>query len=326
MAASNAYFWTPQGWDGSLQMMERSRAYSLRLPSHHRVRTFSGSSLTTIIITVQGVMAAKTLVDGITGRGSDYSYTVNIGSIFFPLAVFGLLRIFAALWLTDDYLYFGDGDSVRSITSRSSDVNASKEDPSPVEIRAQTTMGLLDSTESFSAEQFHRLDSWRALIFRIVYLIPICCLLVICLIYIAPTKGSAGVSSLSVTTFLMVLFYATFLVVSAFVFGFYFLSGRSTSSIIPCCSSIWYKIYSAILIALTLVLVIIACLETHKSSCGVYTTYPDNFASDATLCAHGVPVLSDHHRYLEILKCPSASLSKWASMQIIPSTTRQQMG
>ncbi|KAG0649881.1 hypothetical protein D0Z07_4037 [Hyphodiscus hymeniophilus] len=296
MAASNAYFWTAQGWDGSLQMMDKSRAFVLRLPAHHRVRTFSGSALTTVIITIQGVMAIKTLIDGIAGSGSDYSETINISSIFYPLAVFGLLRVFAALWLTDDYLYFGDVDSVMTNTNPSSGAVPSKQDPSLVETKSHTTMSLLDSAESNSAEQFHRTDSWRAIIFRIIYLVPVCCLLAICFLYVVPNKTER--STLSVTTFLMVLFYATFLGVSAFVFGFYFLSGRSTSSIIPCCNALWYKIYTAMLMTLTVVLVILACLETRKSPCGVYTTYPNEWVNDLAVCPHGTPVLVDHPQIL----------------------------
>jgi hypothetical protein len=302
MAASNAYFWTAHGWDGSMQMMERSRPYSLRLPSHHRVRTFSGSALTTVIITVQGVMAIKTLIDGLTGSGVTYSQTINVGSIFYPLAVFGLLRISAAMWLTDDYLYHGDIDTLRTNTSSMSDVIPSKADPSLVEVRAQTTMSLLEPTESYSPEQFHRTNSWRSIIFRIVYLVPVCCLLAICFIYMVPR--SADDSSLSATTFVMVLFYTIFLSVSVFVLGFYFLKGHSTSSIIPCCNAIWYKIYSAILIALTLVLVIISTLETRKSPCGSYTTYPNDFLVDYEVCPHGLPVLPDHPQIIGKTQVP----------------------
>ena len=291
MAASNAYFWTALGWDGSLDMMERSRAYSLRLPTHHRVRMFSGSTLISIIITVQGAMAIKTLIGGITGADASYPATVNISSIFYPLAVFSLLRISAAMWLTDDYLYYGDIDSIMPTTSHLSDLKVSNEDISSVDVRAHTTMGLLDSTESLSSEQFHQTNTWRAIIFRIVYLAPICCLLVMCLLYIIPEKLSG--SYLTVTTFLMVLFYATFLTASTFLFGFYFLSDRSTSSIIPCCNAMWYKVYTAILMTLTLILVIIACLETRKTPCGVYTTYPRDWASDSSVCLDGIPILAN---------------------------------
>lgn len=282
--------------------MERSRPYAFRLPAHHRVRLFSGSALTTVIITVQGVMAIKTLIGGLDGTDASYSITINISSIFYPLAVFGLLRIFAAMWLTDDYLYLGDIDSLRTNTDSSPDVIASKEDPSLVEIGAQTTMSLLDSTESFASERFHGTNSWRALVFRIVYLMPICCLTAICLIYLVP--NAAGESSLSVTTFLMVLFYLSFLGVSVILYVFYFLSGRSTSSIIPCCNAIWYKIYTAMLIALTLVLVTIACLETRQTPCGTYTTYPDEWFVDVDVCSHGKIVLANHPQVLGTVQVP----------------------
>ncbi|KAH6704371.1 hypothetical protein BKA61DRAFT_618493 [Leptodontidium sp. MPI-SDFR-AT-0119] len=163
-------------FDGSLQMLERSRVYCLRQPTHHRVRLFSGSTLTTLIITIQGVMAIKTLIDGV---GGSYAYTINISSIFYPLAVFGLLRIFAAMWLTDDYLYYGNIDSLRTSTTYASDIASSKDEPALIEVRAQTTMSLLDSNMSFASDRFHRTNSWRGILFRIIYLVPVCCLLAI---------------------------------------------------------------------------------------------------------------------------------------------------
>lgn len=287
MAASNAYFWTPQGWDGSLQMLERSRVCLLRRPNHHRVRLFSGSTLTTIIITIQGVLAIKTLVDGVVGS---YALTINISSIFYPLAVFGLLRIFAAMWLTDDYLYYGIIDSLGTSTTSASDITSAKYEPHLVEVRAQTTMSLLDTHDSASLERFHRVNSWRGILFRIIYLAPVSCLVAICLIYLIPTHGR---SVDSLTTFLMVLFYAFFLAGSVFLYGFYFLSGRSTNSIIPCHNMLWYKIYTCTVMAFMAVLFILAGLETRKAPCGQYTTYPRDLITDLELCPSGYPVAAD---------------------------------
>lgn len=57
----------------------------------------------TTIVTRQGVAALSSLSKGIFGRGS-YDYT-GLDGIFFPLAILGLLRICAAPWLTEDFLY-----------------------------------------------------------------------------------------------------------------------------------------------------------------------------------------------------------------------------
>lgn len=286
MAASNAYFWTAQGWDGSVAMMEKSRPFALRLPPHHHIRLVSGSAVTSLIVTLQGVMAIKTLVNGTTSTSSgNFSTTISISSIFYPLAFFGLLRLFAALWLTDDYLYYGDIENWRNSPAASSYATASKEPPN-VEIRRQTTMALLEPEHDLSSDRFHPTNSWRGIMFRIVYLVPICCLMAICLVYVVPGHGS---SEFSLTTLLVVVFYLTFLVASLFLYGFYFLAGRTTSTIIPCATSLWYKIYTAILMALMLVLVIIACLETRITPCGLYTTYPDKPIYDISICS-GYPI------------------------------------
>jgi hypothetical protein len=243
--------------------------------------------LTTLIVTIQGVMALKNLIDGVSASSS-YGATLSISSIFYPLAFFGLLRLFAAMWLTDDYLYIGnvDGIRLRNATTSSSDVPTPKEEPPLVEVRACTTTGLLDSTDSFSSEKFHRADSWQAIIFRIVYLLPICGLLAICLLYIIPMGFD---TEYTLTTLLVILFYASFLIGSLFLFGFYFLSGRTTSSIIPCCNTIWYKLYSCLVMGLMSVLLIFACLQTRATPCGLYTTYPNSPLYDAAICG-GIPL------------------------------------
>ncbi|KAK2630056.1 hypothetical protein QTJ16_000876 [Diplocarpon rosae] len=109
LAASNSLFWTRRGWDGSEAMIERSRRYCIKPPGCTRSPILSKSFAKTVIVTLQGVQAAYALVGGLSGS-SDLATSVSISSIFFPLAVIGLLRLFAAPWLTDDFVYAeGDG-------------------------------------------------------------------------------------------------------------------------------------------------------------------------------------------------------------------------
>ncbi|RDW74235.1 hypothetical protein BP5796_07677 [Coleophoma crateriformis] len=109
MAATNACFWTDQGWDGSEEMMERSRRFCTHAPPRRRTAILSTDSAKTIIISLQGAQALYSLVTGVLqyyGIGnSSFDYTIAVDSLFSPLAVLGLLRLYAASWLTNDYFY-----------------------------------------------------------------------------------------------------------------------------------------------------------------------------------------------------------------------------
>jgi hypothetical protein len=91
----------------------------------------------------------------------------------------------------------------------------------------------------------------------------------------------------------MVLFYAFFLACSVILYGVYFLRGRSTNSIIPCHNTVWYKIYTGMVMAFMAVLVILACLETRKTPCGVYTTYPRDLSIDYYMCPDTNPLIAN---------------------------------
>lgn len=101
MAASNAYFWTDDGWDGSEEMMVRSHAFCARTPSHNQTELLSTESLKTIIATLQGVQAITVMVRGVlatNGVGNQaFKSVIAMDKIFYPLASFGVLRLFAAL-------------------------------------------------------------------------------------------------------------------------------------------------------------------------------------------------------------------------------------
>jgi hypothetical protein len=100
MAASNAYFWTDRGWGGSEDMMQRSRAFCTRVPPRNRAELFSTDSLKTLITTLQGIQALTMIVRGILALNSignkPFIMTIAMHTIFYPLALFGLLRLFSA--------------------------------------------------------------------------------------------------------------------------------------------------------------------------------------------------------------------------------------
>src|ERR1700761_5036502 len=62
MAASNAVFWTGNSWDGSEEMMNRSRKFCTRLPNHNRINFLSASAAKTLIVTLQGVQVTYSIL------------------------------------------------------------------------------------------------------------------------------------------------------------------------------------------------------------------------------------------------------------------------
>ncbi|KAH9905300.1 hypothetical protein F4778DRAFT_802788 [Xylariomycetidae sp. FL2044] len=102
MAASNALFWTSRGWDGSEAMVRAARPLGTRLPEHARVEWVSSEMLWTVVVTLQGASAVYSLVGGLTGLAY-FNSALALDSIFFPMAVFGLMRLCAGAWLTDDF-------------------------------------------------------------------------------------------------------------------------------------------------------------------------------------------------------------------------------
>ncbi|KAK4442027.1 hypothetical protein QBC34DRAFT_419355 [Podospora aff. communis PSN243] len=111
LAAANAIFWTSHGWDGSEEMAARSVQYCVRLPDHSRMTLFSSDSIKTIIVTLQGIQAIflngpqayKT--GGNVGFIAQWHAGVSFGNITSVLALYGLLRLFAAFWITDEFSY-----------------------------------------------------------------------------------------------------------------------------------------------------------------------------------------------------------------------------
>lgn len=288
LAASNAYFWTARGWDGSEDMVHRSRPYCLRLPKQSVGRLLSADTAQSLIISLQGVQAVYTLVTGVMSLG--FVGTIAIDSIFFPLAVFGLLRLCAAFWLTDDYSY-SENDQVNS-TSDGAKLDVAHDAVGLADSRSRASMVLLDPPggSSFEKDAFHPANSWRGWAWRIAYLLPITGLWILCVLYLLPWTSN---SSFTTTTFLLVLFYLIFLSASIAIYAFYFLRGLSTTTVIPCITSTWYKIYTALLLSMMVVLIVIAGLETRKTPCGTYTTWPNIGVIDQQVCPGLVPVTSN---------------------------------
>ncbi|KAH8659803.1 hypothetical protein BX600DRAFT_513474 [Xylariales sp. PMI_506] len=248
MAATNALFWTERGWDRSEDMVDVSLPHCIRLPSHPRAAIVSVEMLKTLIVTIQGIQAILLLVQTLwsgydISESSSFTLWMAVDIVFFPIAFIGLLRISCSLWLNDEALYA----------------------VSPIN---ETTDGhtLTEYTTLSTADRFRKTSFWPSRLYRFIYLLPAVSIWIICLVFIL-TAGA-----LTMTDFLVLLFYFVFLAATIIICAFYFIRDDTTSTVIPCISSPWYRIYTAVITALALALIIVASIETRRTPCGKYTS------------------------------------------------------
>jgi len=257
MAACNAVFWDGERecWDGSEEIMVRSRGWIQKAPEQSHVPIVSVSCLVTVALMFQGmqamVMLVQTAISTLPG-----GFPEGLPYIFLPLALLGLLRLPAALWCTGDYTYMDASEKVDD------DKTSFVEETEVVSDR------LLDAW------------SWKGTAYRIWWILSIIGLsgtgVMICSQLWwswGPSDPPDGYSSLS-----EVLIDIMFLIGSAgglLIHCTYVLKGRTDSTVIPCIHSMWYKIFTLLLFALAIASVVVSALETRKLPDGTTTTFPD---------------------------------------------------
>lgn len=266
-AATNALFWTSQGWDGSEEMVALSSPYCTHLPEHARIAVFSREFVKTSIVTLQGTQAVVALGLALGDKPASDGFVVLMGvdQIFFPLAFIGLLRLFCAFWLTDDFAYTSLGSATRVEDAPST---AKMDNTSRVSMDSLLGYGVAKS--DLKDARFLPTSSWGSRAFRALFIILLLGLWVICVLFLLQPKGGKVFTT---TAFLVALFYLVFISASVVICGYYLARGH-TSTAIPCAGSLWYASYTGLLIAMTLVVFVVACVETRRTACGRWTSAP----------------------------------------------------
>lgn len=177
----------------------------------------------------------------------------------------------------------GDIDAKMEICDRYILTSTIKPRKSPTS-RTLLSFGLIEPFPAQSLD-FHSPRSWRGITVRFFFLLPLLALLALALLYLLPYKTSSYPLNLffTLTQFLVVIFFTLLLLCLIPIYTFYFLTNNSTTTIIPCIASLWYKIYTVLLFSCMLVLVCVAGLETRVTPCGLYTTTPPGFF-DMVVC------------------------------------------
>ena len=230
------------------------RDKATKLPALDRVSVFSASALGSFIVTLQGMQAIYDLIVNITGRVPNSGHPIS--SAFFPLAIFGLIRLPAALWLTEEYGYHECEES---------------------EPPCQNHPG-----SSLPGHKKPRLQSsCRGILVRAFFVGVLIVLLVATLCFFRLNfKSGTRTSS---AAFISQLFYLFFLT-STFVIVSTFILREGNTTIIPCIQSTWYKAYTYLLFSLAVSFVVVSALETRRTKCGLYTTVPIDWGQDDLMC------------------------------------------
>lgn len=274
IAASNALFWTSRGWDGSEAMVDACSPYCTHLPEHAHISLVSREMIKTVIVTLQGLRVLIQLIRGLsTTPASDrFVHWVGADNIFFTLSILGLLRLCCALWITDDFSFHAP--HVIKLSDFPCQGAEAVRGYSLDSLQLEDMQSPAQSWDRFKPTTF-----WASRAFRAMYILPVLGMLITALLYIMPWMNP---NTFTVSTFFLAVFNLVLVSITVLICTFYFARGHTTT-IIPCISSPWYKIYTVILWGFGLSLFILVCIETKKTPCGKYTSGPGD-AADIDAC------------------------------------------
>jgi hypothetical protein len=198
---------------------------------------------------------------------------LGVDSMFFPLATLGLLRLCAAGWLTEDFEYRRVvGKESFLLRGRTNRLQEEEEDEDgemkSMEERRALDPFLIMPSRSVGFKEPGK--CWKSWVFRICFLVVIAGIWGISLVMVTPIIGPMRYTT---TLFFLGLFYFVSFTVSLFLYAFYFFRGQTTTTLLPCLSSVWYRLYTVLVMGSMLALVIVASIETNKGFNGIYTSW-----------------------------------------------------
>jgi hypothetical protein len=256
MAISNAVLWTSRGWSGSEDLMRKCRfLYKAPRGRKGHIDVVSASMMTTVVVTLQGIQALYLFITGIKDI-TGFNNNLALNTIFSPVAIFGLLRLPAAIWI-DSHAF----DNVQM----SENLPASR-----FLLGTGDCEGGSEKGES-NPVHYHGPHSCRGIFTRTVFLLSIASLLGVTITLMGPF-GPPSVMLFTTTTLLVSTFYSVILLTSLITYTIVIFLNYDNTTILPCITSAWYKIYTGVVAILMVVMVTIAALETRPSLQGRYTT------------------------------------------------------
>jgi hypothetical protein len=291
MAACNAVFWDAKRkrWDGSEEIMVRSRAWITKTPEKPHVRMLSGSSFSTMVLTYQGIQLlffiTEALIGGSFSGGSSlggHHAPQGVDGLFVALQSLGLMRLPAALWLSSDYGYvnFSGADIVLERA----------ETPLEKQVR-ENTLEARASNHLLEVDVRDRLlprHCWQGILYRAFWLSTIWGILGLAASACSQIfwNYSPSLPYESVSHLLWQIMYFVLAVSTILIYTSYVLQGKTHSTVIPCIHETWYKIFTIFFIIIAGVSAVLYCLETRVKLDGTTTVLPEFLCGGAgALCS-----------------------------------------
>jgi hypothetical protein len=254
-------------------MMVKSRAWITKIPDAAHAMTLSASSVTSLVLTAQGVNATF-LIIGSMLPNFKYRIASRLATVFTPLGCLGLMRLPAAFWLSSDYGFMNYDNRQSTPLLTETDLEKVISD-NLLQLRASQ----VDMTVQDRLLPPH---CWKGVLYRMLWLLTVWGILGVSATdcthlwweYPAtlPYESTSGLIFSSM--------YLVLTVASIAIHTFYVLTGKATSTIIPCIHATWYKIFTVVFLVAAFVCVVMSALETRVRHDGVFTPYPEFFCGE----------------------------------------------
>ncbi|KAF2824401.1 hypothetical protein CC86DRAFT_408479 [Ophiobolus disseminans] len=260
-ALANSAFWTGQSWDGSLGIAHDAGPSCIRMGKKGRVSLMSKSAAQTLIVALQGAQTVTDLAQNY--KQGDSGEEVAVPTIFAFITLIGLYRLLVAPWLVDDFS-FADYDS----------------DTDP--FASSTTLSETFYQDAKLPTTSEHPQNWRIWSLRILFFAPLTVQFILTLLLFVPFAGKGLIYT---TTCTVLVTFTTYLAFSMLcITTWQLICKQDTHVVLPAVNCAWFQAYTLSIYAGFLALLVLASLETRRTFCGVYTTFPKGLDLDALLC------------------------------------------
>jgi hypothetical protein len=284
MAACNALFWDAERkrWDGSEEIMVRSRAWITKIPEKSHVRLLSASFFQTTVLTYQGIQLMYYIAEGLIPGRYSLGVPEGVDGLFTALQALGLMRLPAALWLSSDYGYqnFRETDIVPERVETLLEKHVSE---NIVEARISNHLLEVDVRDRLLPRH-----CWQGILYRGFWLLTTWGILgpaaSACSEFFWAPSGIDYDPILPYVSVSHMLWQITYLVLATstiLLYTVYVFQGKTHSTVIPCIHETWYKIFTMFFIIMAGITAVLLCLETRVRSDGSTTVLPEFLCSGA---------------------------------------------
>jgi hypothetical protein len=288
LAAVNAAFWNPttRRWDGTEATLLSARSSLTSPPETSYVKIISGSTLATVVLTLQGVQAIYFMIASIAPL--TYGFPDGLPYIFLPIGLLGLLRLPAAPWVTNEWGYDFSNSKIKTAQLKSLRFRNEKlaqtyrvlRKPVPGQYMAlnmtdlsEREQGIVPARPSETMPKLLNIGNWKCSVYRAWWIVSIVAIMALGLedLTVALTPFRIGpptsVSLIAYEIMYLELCGGLLLITPVLV-----LRRKHTTTLIPCLQSWWYKLYTWLMILTALTAFILASLETVQLPDGSYTS------------------------------------------------------